>query len=163
MLKRSEKTTEVIDLLNTALLVRDYQWETNRSLAFICRVMVILIIAVGLLNYLHIFKISNSIYPALGICVVILMLPTFFYDILKWNYLIIRYSVMTMMVLMAGMLYAIVSYHVIIMLVFPLVVSTLYCDKNSVLFTSVINIPVMIVAHLIAFQLKIVTDEPLVT
>lgn len=64
---------------------------------------------------------------------------------------------------MSGLLYSILSYHVIIMLVFPVVISCLYCDTKSVVYASVLSIPVMIASHLIAFQLKIVPDEPLIT
>ena len=64
---------------------------------------------------------------------------------------------------MAGILYAVLSYHVIIMLVFPVVISCLYCDRKSVLYTTILSIPVMLISHLTAFFLKIVPDEPLVT
>ena len=64
---------------------------------------------------------------------------------------------------MSGLMYSILSYHVIIMLVLPVVVSCLYCKREKVIFTTVLSIPVMAVSHLIAFMLKIVPDEPLVT
>ena len=68
-----------------------------------------------------------------------------------------------LVVLMAGLLYAVLSYHVIIMLVFPVVVSCLYCDRASVFYTTILSVPVMAAGHLAAFHLRIVPDEPLVT
>ena len=64
---------------------------------------------------------------------------------------------------MSGLMYSILSYHVIIMLVLPVVVSCLYCERANVIYTTVLSIPVMIISHLIAYSLKIVPDEPLVT
>lgn len=63
---------------------------------------------------------------------------------------------------MSGLMYSIISYHVIIMLILPVVVSCLYCERTYVIYTTVLSVPVMIVSHLIAFMLKIVPDEPLV-
>ena len=144
-------------------LIRDYEIDANKNLAMISRIMVLLLIAVGVLNYLKVFRISGDIYPALGIAVAVMTLPILFYDVLHLNSRFIRYFVLTAMVLMAGMLYCVVSYHVILMLAFPIVIATVYCDRASVIYTSVISVPVLVVAHLVAFQLKIVPDEPLVT
>ena len=89
--------------------------------------------------------------------------PTLFYDILHLRSKCIRYIVLTLLVAMSGLMYSILSYHVIIMLVFPVVVSSLYCERTYVIYTTVLSIPVMVISHLIAFMLKIVPDEPLVT
>ena len=64
---------------------------------------------------------------------------------------------------MSGLLYAILSYHVIIMLIFPVVVACLYCDKNSFIYTSLLGIPVIVISHFVAYYLHIVPDEPLIT
>ena len=64
---------------------------------------------------------------------------------------------------MSGLMYSILSYHVIIMLILPVVVSCLYCERTYVIYTTVLSVPVMVASHLIAFMLKIVPDEPLVT
>ena len=64
---------------------------------------------------------------------------------------------------MSGLMYAILSYHVILMLALPVVASCLYCERSNVIYTTALSIPVMVISHLIAFNLKIVPDEPLVT
>ncbi|MCI5883677.1 MAG: hypothetical protein MRZ84_06575, partial [Eubacterium sp.] len=144
-------------------LVEEYDNDADRRMSAICRIMTILMALVMLLNRLHVFKISNKIYPTVMVAIVILFVPTILYDILHIRSKIARYFVLTLVVLMSGLLYAVLSYHVIIMLAFPVVVSCLYCDRSSVLYTTVFSIPVMIASHLIAFYLKVVPDEPLVT
>lgn len=144
-------------------VIHDYEEKANLTMAFICRIMTVLMAAAIVLNLLGVFKIGNGIYPAVIASIVIMLVPTLLYNVLHLDRLYVRYIVLTLIVLMSGMLYAIMSYHVIIMLVFPVVIACLYCDTKSVIYTSVLSVPVMIAAHLIAFELKVVPDEPLVT
>ncbi|MDD6187997.1 MAG: HD domain-containing protein [Clostridiales bacterium] len=144
-------------------LTIDFENDADRRMSSICRIMILLLIIVMLLNRFHVFKISNTIYPTLLISMVILFVPTILYDFMHLRSKFTRYFVLTLVVMMAGVLYSILSYHVIIMLVFPVVVACLYCDKKSVLFTAILSVPVMVASHLIALHLKNVPDEPLVT
>lgn len=144
------------------LLITDYQEKANLTMAFICRIMTVFMSIAIVLNALGIFKISGEIYPTIIASIVILLIPTVLYNFLHLNYLGVRYFVLTLIVLMSGILYSILSYHVIIMLVFPVVISCLYCDTKSVMYASFLSVPVMIASHLVASQLRIVPDEPLV-
>ena len=134
-------------------LILDFEKDSDRRISAICRALTGLIIVVILLNMLHIFKISTALYPTLIVSVVILLMPTLFYDIMELRSKFIRYLVLTLLVIMSG----------IIMLILPVVVSCLYCERKYVIYTTVLSVPVMVVSHLIAFWLKIVPDEPLVT
>ena len=149
--------------MNMNRLTDEYEYNANLKMAMICRINMGIFVIVMLLNYFHIFIIDSVIYPVLLFSIGVMFLPTLFYNVFHLHSLIIRYFVLTLVVLMSGILYSFLSYHVIIMLVFPLLVSCLYCDKKSVWYTTILGIPVMIAAHLIAFHLKIVPDEPLIT
>ncbi|MDD6570997.1 MAG: HD domain-containing protein [Thermoflexaceae bacterium] len=144
-------------------LIRDFDDDADRRMSAICRIMILLMLLVMVLNALHVFKISSMIYPTVLMAIFVLFVPTVLYDFLHVRCKATRYFVLTLVVLMSGLLYSILSYHVVIMLVFPVVVSCLYCDRRSVLYTTILSIPVMAVSHLIAFRLKIVPDEPLIT
>ena len=147
----------------TNRLIRDFEDDSDRRMSAICRVMTVLMAVVMILNALHVFKISSAIYPTLIVAIIILLMPTIFYDFLHIHSKYLRYFVLTLLVLMSGLLYSILSYHVIIMLVFPIAVSCLYCDRSNVIYTTVLSVPVMVASHLIAYMLKFVPDEPLVT
>lgn len=144
-------------------LIVDFEKDSDRRISGICRAITGLILIVILLNVFHVFKISSALYPTLIVAAVILMTPTLFFEILKKRSKKIRYMVLTLLVMMSGLMYSILSYHVIIMLVLPVVVSCLYCERANVIYTTVLSVPVMIISHLIAYSLKIVPDEPLVT
>ena len=147
----------------TKRLMKDFAVEADRRVSAICRSIMVLMVVVMILNKVGVFIISNEIYPTLIISMVILFVPTILHDILKLEVKWARYFLMTLLVFMSGLLYAILSYHVVIMIVFSVAVSCLYCDKKCVIYTYFLSVPVMIISHLIALHLKIVPDEPLVT
>ena len=151
----------MINFANKMLL--DFEKDSDRRISGICRAITGLILIVIMLNIFHVFNISPAMYPTLIVVSIILMTPTFFFEILNMHSKKIRYMVLTLLVIMSGIMYSILSYHVIIMLVFPVVVSCLYCERIHVIYTTALSVPVMIISHLIAYSLKIVPDEPLVT
>ncbi len=147
----------------TKRLMKDFAVDADRRVSAICRSIMVLMVLVMVLNKVKVFKITDEIYPTLVVAMVILFVPTILYDILKLEVKWARYLLMTLLVFMSGLLYAILSYHVIIMFTFPMVVSCLYCDKKCVIYTYLLSVPVMAISHLIALNLKVVPDEPLVT
>lgn len=144
-------------------LVQEYQKDANKNLARVCRISMVLLAAVMLLNALHVFIIDDIIYPIMIFSIVVMFIPTLMYDILKKDSKLIRYCMVTLVVLMSGLMYSFLSYHVVIMLVFPVVIALTYCDKKLVWYTALLGLPVMVASHFVAFQLKTIPDEPLVT
>lgn len=144
-------------------LISEYKMNANYTLAFISRIAALLMSVVMLFAHLRIFILADIIYPVMIFSIAIMMLPTLFYNVLHRNSVFLKYLFLTFLVLMCGIMYAILSYHVIIMLVFPVMVSCLYCEKTSTLYTSIICYPTIAIAHLFAFKFKFVPDEPLVT
>ena len=133
-------------------------------MALSSRLMIGLMCLVALLNLTGIFKISPiPLYITVLISIVDFFLPTFFYDILKKHDKWIRYFLLAVMVIQSGLLYSVLSYHTIIMLVFPIILACLFNERIYVIYTTVLSIPMIIVSHLLAFYLGIVPDEPLVT
>lgn len=145
-------------------IITKYEDEADKVLAFCCRIMMILMVLVALLNVFHVFKIEpGPLYSTVAVSLINFFLPTLFYNILKIRKNWIRYFILTLIVLQSGLLYAVLSYHTIIMLVFPVMLSCLYNRKKYVYFSMILSVPVLVVSHLAAFDLKIVPDEPLVT
>lgn len=145
-------------------IINEYRQNADSRLAFVCRLMIGFMLLVALLNVLGIFKIAPlPLYLTVGISIVDFLLPTVFYNILKMRFVKIRYFILAIMVFQSGLQYATLSYHTIIMLVFPLVMSCLYNERKYVIYTSILSIPMIVLSHLAAYYLKIVPDEPLVT
>lgn len=144
------------------LLIK-FKRNTNYSLALICRLAALLMLLAIILTACNVFILGNEIYPVLAVSIVIMLLPTLFYNVLHKDNTFLKYLFLTILVLMSGLLYSLLSYHVILMLAFPVLVSCLYCERKCVVYTSVLSYPVIIAAHFIAFALKLVPDEPLIT
>lgn len=145
-------------------ILKEYRENADRRLAFSCRLMIGFMLLVGLLNLVGIFKIDPiPLYTTVAISVFNFFLPTLFCDILKIRTIWFRYFILTVMVFQSGLQYAVLSYHTIIMLVFPLILACLYNERKYVIYTTILSIPMLILSHLGAYYLKVVPDEPLIT
>lgn len=126
--------------------------------------MIGFMVIVAVLNFFGVFIIAPlPLYTTVAVSIINFFLPTLFCNILKINTVEIRYFVLALIVFQSGLQYATLSYHTIIMLIFPLVMSCLYNERKYVVFTTILSIPMVIVSHLAAYKLQVVPDEPLVT
>lgn len=141
----------------------EYKRDANRKISTACKVAIILMEIIMILNYLHVFSLSSVVYPVMIGSIIIMLIPTVLYDVLKKDSAGIHYFIATLIVLMSGIMYSFLSYHVIIMLIFPIVMAMLYCDRKLITYTAAIGIPVMLLSHIFSAALKVVPDEPLVT
>lgn len=145
-------------------MIREYRETADKRLAFVCRLMIGFMLLVALLNILGIFKIAPlPLYLTVAVSVFDFFLPTLFYNILKVRSTKLRYFILAILVFQSGLQYTTLSYHTIIMLVFPLVMSCLYNERKYVIYTAILSMPMIVISHLAAFYLKVVPDEPLVT
>ena len=145
-------------------IIKEYDEMADRRVAAVCRINVAFMIIVGLLNVLGIFIIEMKMLMfVVGASIIIYMLPTLLYNVLGIHKGCVRYIILFLLVVLAGLEYAVLSYHVILMLSFPLVIACLYSRNRYVIYVSVLTVPMLVVSHLAAFALKVVPDEPLVT
>lgn len=145
-------------------IINEYKENADRRVAFVCRMMVGFMLLVAVLNMVGIFKIKPlPMYVTVAVSVVDFLLPTLFWNVLKIRSVTMRYFILTILVFQSGLQYATLSYHTIIMLVFPLILSCLYNEKKYVIYTAILSIPMITFSHLAAYYLKVVPDEPLVT
>lgn len=148
----------------SAQILKEYRETADKRLAFSCRLMIGFLLLVAILNFVGVFKIAPiPLYITVAISVFNFFLPTLFYDILKKRKDWIRYAILTFMVLQSGIQYAVLSYHTIIMLAFPVILACLYNERKYVVYTTVLSYPMIVLSHLCAYLLKVVPDEPLVT
>ena len=145
-------------------IIREYRKNADMRLAFVCRLMIGFMLLVALLNITGVFTIAPlPLYLTTVISVFNFILPTLFYNILKIHSTKIRYFILAIVVIQSGLQYAALSYHTILMLVFPLIMACLYNEKKYVIYTAILTMPMIVISHLAAFYLKIVPDEPLIT
>ncbi|MGN0636978.1 MAG: HD-GYP domain-containing protein [Huintestinicola sp.] len=145
-------------------IINEYRENADKRLAFVCRLMIGFMLLVAVLNISGVFKIEPlPLYLTVAVSIVNFFLPTLLCNILKISSVGMRYFILGLMVFQSGLQYATLSYHTIIMLVFPLVMSCLYNERKYVIYTSVLSIPMIVISHFAAYYLKVVPDEPLIT
>lgn len=142
-------------------LIETFREDVNKTMAAVCRIGALLMLLAIALNLAGIFNLEVRAYPVLTAAVLVMLIPTLYYDILHHDSLAMRYVFLTMVTMMCGILYMLLSYHVSILLVFPVVVSCLFCNKRDVLYTEILSVPVIVVAHLAAYWLRFVPNDPL--
>ena len=145
-------------------ITAEYRVLADKRIASTCRIAIAFMLAIAIINAFGVFHIDPlALNVAVGISSVGFFLPTLVYDFLKVHENWIRYFIMLVMVLQSGLLSVVLSYHVILMLIFPLLLSCLYNETRYVVYTTFLEIPMILGAHLIAYYTKIVPDEPLQT
>ena len=141
-----------------------YNQYANHLVARILRYGIILMALVGIASDIKIFIIDVHVMRAIVLTTcIIYLIPTLLFNVLKIYKLWAELLVLSLIVLMSGIMYVFLSYHVVITFIIPVCMACLYNGKRYPIFTTLITIPVMIVSHLIAFKLKVVPDEPLIT
>lgn len=145
-------------------IYQEYNDMADKGVASVCRINACFMLVVALLDWLGVFIIDYvPLFIALGITMLIFLIPMFTYNILGIHREWLRYLILFMLVLQQGILYSVLSYHVILMLSFPVVAACLYSRRRYIAYTAALIFPMLIISHLAAFYLKIVPDEPLVT
>ena len=145
-------------------IIKEYDEMADRRVAAVCRINIAFMVVIALLDILGIFIIDMKVLiSAVAISIAIYLLPTVMYNLCGIHKGWVRYMILFFITLAAGVQYAILSYHVILMLSFPLVIACLYSKKRYIVYVSALTIPMLIVSHLAAYAIKVVPDEPLVT
>lgn len=145
-------------------IIKEYDDMADRRVAAVCRINTAFMMIVGLLNLLGIFIVDmKMLLVAVISSIIIYMLPTLIYNILGIHKGWVRYVILFLLVISSGVEYAILSYHVILMLSFPLFVACLYSKKRYIAYVSALTVLMLICSHLLAYKLNVIPDEPLVT
>ena len=63
-------------------LILNFKKNTKYTLAFICRIAALLMLIAVILTACNVFVLRNEIYPVLAVSIVIMLLPTLFYNVL---------------------------------------------------------------------------------
>lgn len=84
-------------------LIINYLRDANRTLALVCRYIAALFVLIGLLNVIGIFEISGGwLYIVIGFSIVVSLVPTVVFDIMKEEGAWAKYLVLTLLVIMSG-------------------------------------------------------------
>ena len=145
--------------------IENFKEESDKRFANVCLIMFCMMALISFLGLLGVynFNLSNWTIATCIVSLVVYILPAFFYILLDYHNDYIRYSLLGLLCLQTGLLYTVFSYHSVMLFVFPLVISLLFCNRRYVWYTICFTLPIIIISHYLALVLDIIPNEPLGT
>ena len=163
--KAAPKTHRSLEInLTSEDYMRKNEQKSNRLLGKICLFAGFLTLICLLLNEVGIFMIDPVIMRISCISSALLFFIPFIVAFIArreggW----VKYFMITDILLIVIMLYSVLSYHVMIMWVFPLISSVIYFNKRLMNFATLITIPAIVFGHYLAATFLCLGDDPLRT
>ena len=167
-LKKKKKKQKAYGKLNINLskdqFMTDNETKSNKLFGKICLFAGFLVLFCLILNEVGVFRIAPVIMRISCIASAILFfIPFVISYVLKRTGEWVKYFMITDILLIVIMLYSVLSYHVMILWLFPLVCSIIYFDKRLVHFTEFTTIPAIVLGHYLACKFLLLGDDPLRT
>lgn len=141
-------------------LLKENERGANKAAAKVMRITAVLYAAVLILDIVGIFKVKLDVMIITYIiCSVLLLIPTFINLLVKKDSPWKKYAIMTCAVLFTVMSSATLSYHVVVLYVYPIAIASLYFSLRLNIFTSIVAVIGVSVGQIAAFNLRYVTDD----
>lgn len=167
-LKKKKKKIKVHGSLNINLSKSEFmnnnEAKSNRLFGKICLFAGFLVLFCLVLNEAGVFRIAPVIMRISCLASAILFfIPFVISYVLKRNGDWVKYFMITDILIVVIMLYSVLSYHVMMLWLFPLVSSIIYFDKKLVHFAIFTTIPAIVLGHYLACTFLLLGDDPLRT
>lgn len=138
--------------------------KTTRSISNIMLLCIMLFGAVLVLNELDIFIIDKLAFRIIAaVFAVIMIFPKAALIIRKKYESWMKYAAMLCSSIAVCLAYSVLTFHMVMPLVFPLILSVMYFDSKLTIFTTVETAVFITAAHFLSAALLVVQDDPLRT
>lgn len=147
-----------------AELLRSSYEKTTRFLANALIVCAAFFILGSILNYAGVFILDKTKFTAIAlICSAIACIPKAAL-IIKGKYESwMKYAVIICTATAINLAYSVLTFHIVMVLCFPLIISVMYFDKKLTIFTTWFSALLMAAAHVLSCFTSVVFDDPMKT
>lgn len=136
--------------------------KINNIVARSLRYILYLILIIWALVFSNLINFDKSaISLCLSSCGILLLIPTLFINCFNIEKNYIRYMVVICTSLVSCVLCSFLSYYASAIVLFPLLIASLYYDRVLVLFTTLINTVTMLGASFLNLRIGLVANDPL--
>lgn len=143
-----------------------YQREYEAIDSFVkkvCTIFFALFCLIYLLNYFGVFIIKQHTMNVAAITtILIVMVPLFLFRLIR-NKMIVRYIVATLFTVQIGILYSFMTYHIVLMFIFPVIIIIPYGINKLMNYTVIIAYINMVVSHLASLKFNVLPEDPFQT
>lgn len=127
-------------MLDRDTLLHENRVKANLIVTKCMRIILVILLIFWGANTLGLFGMDvTAVTLCCASCGLILLTPTLFIDVLNVQHKIVNYIVILCTVLAVGVLATFMSYYVYPLMLFPLFIASMYCDRSLVIFTAVSN------------------------
>lgn len=135
--------------------------EVNRLVAKNLRFVLLLIFFVWILNVQDIFIINADEFNfVMLVSAVFLLLPTVLVDILELTHPVLKYILILCTIIFVSILYMYLTYHAVIMFMFPIAIASLYFNNKLTVYTVICTLVSLIISHIGSSYLSLMADDP---
>lgn len=126
--------------MNRDLLIRRNNLEVNKVAAKCLRITVLFLISLWLFTMTDYYNFDKYMVTIVFISsVLLLLIPSVIVNVLKLEEQWIKYYVIMCCLVVVFLLSTFITYDFIVLMIFPLLIATLYCDPKLIVITSVID------------------------
>lgn len=125
------------EIMNRDLLIRINTIEVNKLAAKCLRIAILFLVSLWLFIMTDYYNYDKYIVSVIFIaCVLLLLIPSILVDILRFERQWIKYYVIMCTMSVVFLLSTFISYDFIILVVLPLLIATIYCDRRLIVVTT---------------------------
>lgn len=147
-------------MLEKSNILQENEKQANRIVAKVMSTTFLIFTLIYLLNMLDIFVIKESIMNTAYICSsVLLLFPTVLTYLLKIENKYVKYLNVLSAALFVMLLSITLTYHVVVIYVYPIAIASLYFSKRLNIFATALTVAGVSVGQLLAFYLDTVQDD----
>lgn len=141
-------------------LLQENEISANKAAAKVMRITVLLFAVVLILDVLGIFSVEIGVMSiAFVVGTILLLIPTLIVNVLKADGGWVKYVITLCAILFTTVLTIILSFHVILLFVYPIAISSLYFSKKFNIFTVGITVTAVSIGQVLAFMGNYVPDK----
>ena len=136
--------------------------KANEHMAYVFLLLIILMSITIFLEMIGIFILPKLKSIICFVAIIILaIIPCYCILVLRIYDEWVKYMVVSIMCLIAGICFSVFTFHMIPMLYIPIFVASIYNDKKILYITTVIDVLVMFISHILAPLVNVNVNEPL--
>ncbi len=133
------------------LLLHSRNAQANQMVSKCMRMIIYILVVMWALNFTGVLGLDiTAVTLCFTSCALILMIPTLLVDVLNINKPIINYVIILCAVLVVSILSTFLSYYVYAIVLFPLLVASMYSNRKIVIFTAIFNILSTVVSSVLS-------------
>lgn len=141
-------------------LLRENERSASIAAAKVMRITILVFAVVVLLDVLGIFVVElATMFSAFGISTVLLLIPTLIVRAAKQGDPWVKYAIVLCAVLFTGIVTVTMSWHAVLLFVYPIAIASLYFSGGLNIFATVLTIVGVSAGQIAAYRFNFVTDH----